>query len=292
LARSAARRAARTFGLFAAFVLFSSLPAAAFHADDAPLLASGSAPGPAWASYTFSTDGSRAVTDIVASGIGYPIQAAIYIYTGDDQLVFGFSFTRLSADEGLYVDLNPIGQNVHVDVTEPQIDGGVLKLGATMNDPSSTGEPTVGTFKQLLWISGTASRVDHSLRGDSGVQFQGKDTGRETFLYTSKDFAGGTNVQGGGGGIEGRVNADTHKTIDAFNTLIGFYRPMSGSVEDMSVDAPFGHVQCPCIFPSFANEGFGPPFGPGRYRFNLTGAGAGTSQPPEVVLGGADARLA
>jgi hypothetical protein len=289
LARRAARRAARTFGLFALFVLFSALPAAGFHADDAPLLASGSAPGPAWAAYSFSTSGSRVVTDIVASGIGYPIQAAIYVYDGDNHLVFGFSYTQVTADQGLYVDLNPVG--VHVDVTEPQIDGGVLKLGATMNDPSSGGEPAVGTFKQLLWISGTASRVDHSLRGDSGVQFKGKDTGRGTFLFTSKDFEGAVNVQGGGGGVEGRVSADTHKTIDAFNTLIGFYRPSAGSVEEMSVDAPFGHVQCPCTFPSYVEEGFGPPFGPGRYRFNLTGAGATTSQSGEVVLGGADARL-
>ncbi|HEV3475530.1 MAG TPA: hypothetical protein VG602_09205 [Actinomycetota bacterium] len=229
------------------------------------------------------------MTDIVASGIGYPIQAAVYIYTGDNRLVFGFSFTRVTADQGLYIDLSPAG--VHVDVTEPQIDGGVLRLGATMNDPSSGGEPAVGTFKQLLWISGTASRVDHSLRGDSGVHLQGRDTGRETFLYTSKNFEGAVNVQGGGGGVEGRVNADTHKIVDAFNTLIGFYRPSSGSVEDMSVDTPFGRVQCPCTFPSFTSEGFGPPFRAGRYRFNLTGAGATTTQPGEVVLGGADARL-
>jgi hypothetical protein len=286
LPKIGARRAARTIGLFAAFVLFLSLPATAFHADDAPLLASGSAPGPAWASYKFSTNGARAVTDIVASGIGYPIQAAIYLYTGDNRLVFGFSFTQTSADEGLYVDLDPAG--VHVDVTEPQIDGGVLKMGATLNDPSSSGEPAVGTFKQLLWIAGTASRVDHYLRGDAGVNFQGSDTGRGTFLYTSKDFDGAVNVQGGGGGIEGRVNADTHKTIDAFNTLIGFYRPLSGSVEDMSVDAPFGHVDCPCTFPSFVQEGLGPVYASGRYRFNLTGAGASSG---EVVVSGADARL-
>jgi hypothetical protein len=146
----------------------------------------------------------------------------------------------------------------------------------------------VGTFKQLLWIAGTASRVDHSLRGDAGVNFQGSDTGRGTFLYTSKDFEGAVNVQGGGGGIEGRVNADTHKTIDAFNTLIGFYRPLSGSVEDMSVDAPFGHVDCPCTFPSFVQEGLGPVYASGRYRFNLTGAGASSG---EVVVSGADARL-
>lgn len=292
MARTAARRRTRTLGLFAAFVLLSSQPASAFHADDAPLLASGSAPGPAWASYAFSTDGSRAVTDIVASGIGYPVQASIYVYTGNDRLVFGLSYTVLSADEGLYVDLNPGGQNVHVDATEPQIDGGVLKMGATMNDPSSGGEPAVGTFRLLLWVAGKATRVDHSLRGDTGVHFQGKDTGRETHLYTSKDFEGAANVQGGGGGAEGRVNADTRKTIDVLNTLIGFYRPSSGTVESMSVDAPFGHLECPCTFPTFVEEGLGPPFRAGQYRFNLTGAGASTTDPGEVVLAGADARLA
>lgn len=256
------------------------------------MLASNTAPGPAWTSYAFSTDGSKVVTDVVASGVGYPIQGAIYLYHGDGRLAFAFSFTDLSSEEGVYIDINPAGQPIHVDVTEPQIQGGVLRMGATLNDPSAGGAPVVGTFKELLWVSGTATQVDHSLRGEPGVRHLGTDSGRDTFIYTAKDFEGAVNVQGGQGGVGGRVNADTHKTLDAFNTLIGFYRPSSGSVEDMSVDTPFGNVDCPCTFPSFLQESFGQPFRAGRYRFNLTGAGASATNPAEVILGGADARLA
>jgi hypothetical protein len=283
---------ARTLGLFVALVLFSGQPATASHGDALPLLASNTAPGPAWTSYAFSTDGSKVVTDVVASGVGYPIQGAIYIYNGDNRLAFAFSFTAVSPDEGVYIDLNPAGRPVHVDVTKPQVQGGVLSMGATMNDPSAGGEPAVGTFKLLLWVAGTATQADHSLRGGSGVRHLGTDSGRETFLHTSKDFDGAANVQGGGGAVGGRVNADTHKTRDALNTLIGYYRPSSGSVGDMSVDTPFGRVDCPCSFPGFLKESSGEPFRSGRYVFNLTGAGAHATDPGDVILGGADARLA
>jgi hypothetical protein len=289
--RSVGRAIPRACALFVALVLFSGQQAGAFHSNDTPLLTSNTAPGPAWTSYAFSTDGSKVATDLVASGVGFPIQAAIYLYGGDQRLVVGFAFTILSAEEGVYIDLNPAGQPVHVDVTEPQVRGGVLEMGATINDPSSGGQPMVGDFKLLLWVSGTASQVDHSLRGESGVRHLGTDSGRSTFLYTSRDFEGAVNVQGGGGGIDGRVTADTHKRIDATGTLIGFYRASSGSVEDMSVDTPFGNVDCPCTFPYFLAEA-SQPFRAGSYRFNLTGAGASSTSPSEVILGGADARLA
>lgn len=272
-----------------ASVLVAPAPGQAFHQEELPLLHSGSRFGSGWFTYSFSTDGAMVATDVVARNVRLPIQAAIYVYDQDNRFVSGFTLTKLSGDTGVLVDATVAGQNVRVDLLQPQPTQPEFRLGLVWNDPEASGEPLVGTFKQLVWVAGSAGRTEYALRGDPGAAFGGNvRTGSRTFLYTSEDFTGTANLQAGVGAAEARVQQQAYLDYSAFGTLIGAYAPVTEALDVLSVDTPSGSVACACSFRHFVDGGSVPPFRPGGYRFHLTGASVAPNASGEVILGGAD----
>lgn len=271
--------------------IIAPAPGIAFHDDSTPLLGSGSATGEAWAAYRFTTDGGKVVGDIEATNVSWPIQGGVLVYDTDGRVAGGAIWTVLEKGNGVLVNANLTPEHqVQVSTLQP-VSTEAFGVGIRLNNPDLGPPDWVGEFTFLMWIGGTAERTEHSLRGVPGVGLAGRTSGSHTFLYTSKDFKGLANVQVGDSNANARLNAKTSVTIEARQTLIGNYRSVGTGADQMSVDRPSGPHPCPCSFLDFTPVGLSTPFGPGTYTFNLSGAGAGTTNLHEIVLGGADALL-
>ncbi|MGH2691784.1 MAG: hypothetical protein ACRDHM_04705 [Actinomycetota bacterium] len=281
----------RTRIVFLVLLALSSAaaPARASHDDATPPLDRGESPSPHWVSYAFSTDGAKVVADFEVQQVRKPAQVGYALYDDQNRSIFRYMFVDVDGTTGVYVDGTPAGENIHVDLTQPSSESSPIGVALTINGKNV--EPVAGTFKLLMWSAGGGKRHIHSLRGATGSSCLGVASGKDTFLYTGRDFSGtATVVAGVGGSVGARANMETTRTVHAKGTLVGAYLPMISAADEMSVDAPWGSADCPCFFGSFLPNAPSTPFGPGTYTFHDTGAGAAGGE-GEVVLAGADAEL-
>lgn len=174
-----------------------------------------------------------------------------------------------------------------------------MRLRLRINDPALDRDPVTGEIKLLLWAIGETKRTILELRGEQGVAYIASKMGHRSFLHTSMDFKGLANLQAGGNAVVpfgygdfvgARANVQTSITEQVEGTLVGSFKPVSASVDQMTADTPSGPRDCSCYFWNFVEEDSETPAGPGPYTFHLTGAGAGGGL-GEILLSGVDAAL-
>lgn len=182
----------------------------------------------------------------------------------DGRPVITIVFVRLAPDAGVIaqVDGGPLG-----DVSVRQVvDGDSLPgFGAEL----IVHDPAPGQYTWLAFAAGDTDRWDLSVRGGSGVALSGQRTqGDRTWVLGGEDFRGQAMLSAFASGLGGRVNLTTERVLEAERGLVGVFVKGLATQATMGLTPPVGpHRTCPCAF-----DGSG---GPGRYVFDLTGAGAG-----------------
>lgn len=296
-----------------AMLLPLATPALATDPYSVPVLSSGGGAGAGWASYRFTTDGSIVAATVGATDTGSAMLAA-YLYDASNALIFGFTFTLVGypSDGEITIVDTPL-LNIHTDTTAPEASGGGAGLAFTLNDPEFGGEPMVGTYKLLTFVSGHAASWDHSFRGGAGTTLDAELSGSDTFLYDGRDFTGPLHVERFSAGTGGRAQAGTDLTVPiqdrffgvAYSTNFKIVCPAvtcvgAPSTDVLTLTRPLTTAPEACFCTLDGARA-------GEYAFHLTGVDASTTTGvvectdvacaialaynDALIVGGADARL-
>ncbi len=291
-------------------MLLAASPASATHGYDLPMsLHGGEASGPFWVAYKVKTNGAGVTTHFNVNELTLPSQLGAMIYKGDT-LYFGITQTFLAGYNGALADVNVVPDNpVHFEFSEASPTFPWTRAAMNMNG-FGTPNPYKGELTFVWWIAGGNAGVTHSLDAENnGVSMTGGrmcppeatscaygtgwESGTDTFVYSSEDFAGPANVKAGVGSVAARVNLATARSVTIDGTLIGAFHAFAGHADRLEVDRPAGgRVECPLAGCWFTNVDQARA-GSGTYTFHATGAGAGPwlTGFGELVVGGADLRL-
>lgn len=283
-------------------------------ASDEPfgVLASGRNTTSQWQAYTIRSAGGHYRLEWSMDVEQDPLQIGAFFYTGDDEFRAGFTWTGFTYQESSHYELNVVpGSPI---AGEPTIDADGYHQTAMIGGPflGSAEEPKV--TKILIWASGDLSGgSDWQLRTTPQAHLVTDDAGEvemtsgtDAFVHLSQDFEGAAKagVQRRvpptpfGSGIGARAAAITSKTVEVEHALVGGFwtlgegSPFSAQGYAMQVSGSNGYEQnckvTPCSWyplePSSA-------IGPGTYRFDLSGGGAGIGTFGDAMLWGVDARL-
>jgi hypothetical protein len=171
-----------------------------------------------------------------------------------------------------------------------------VPYGGEVNITFDSASLPPGTYKALFVAGGDGTGWSWALKGNSGVSAPtARTSGSDVYAFSAKDFAGPASAQAyaGLGGISSMGaagNVGTERAITAAHTLVGmgFFAPGTTAKVEMTMQGPGGSQTCNCTLSEFAGPHAA---GPGTWRFTYTGAGAGTSNLSDVLLGVADAYL-
>ncbi|MDQ3991256.1 MAG: hypothetical protein M3245_02945, partial [Actinomycetota bacterium] len=272
-------------GTLLALATAVSVPAAASHAPETPVLASG-ASSTGWVSYKVFTTGPEILFDVATADNQAPYQTGVYVYREDRSLLGGITISSFGNETSAIVELTP---PVGPPVREERVVSRTGTGGNTSESRIIPGGPD-RAFYVLAWGAGTEIAWSHAVRGEpwndpdtGGVRILSRDEGTRAFLYRSRDFRSVAHVEAHAVvGAGGRVTVAGQRVLEVEDTLVGLFTPLFpiGSVPPlalqanrMSVDTPAGPRDCfqSCSFSAFQGAGHA---GPGTYAFHLTGAGA------------------
>jgi hypothetical protein len=240
---------------------------------------------PGWASAQVQTDGGEFTAETQLLDLAPPTITAVYVL-GADGTPFG-GVTMIAGDEGLRV-------LVHEDEALPDglhVDARVLHLGAagfvgrvicSACEPDTYHVVTyaVGGFREGSW--GVTA---------PGLRVLATDAGPEAFLVRLADFESdlAADVCCWAGP---RVAMNARYDMDVSHLLVGQYWGWPEVEEfqlgryNLTVDGPSGRRECPCEFVDI------PAMGPGHYTFSAAALGVGAGDSGQILLYGADVRLA
>lgn len=283
-------RAKRLVLWLSACLLAATPTAAGFHIDGVDPIETRTSSEGSWASFTVTTDGAQVALDGRIDGSGSHIAYgwAVFDSTGEQRFqttVFGYT-----SPSGAHVELHALGQDVeHSDHAWSSGGFRTIQWGSGLDEP--------GTYTFVVWTAGVFRSWTWTLSGEPGVSVGDVLEGDRTFLYTSSNFTGPVNVQSYGVGAGLRFQSNTSIDLHVEDQLFGAFQKAGSpgnpnALNELAVTGPDeARRTCPCAFGSWdGSEGDGS----GSYTFHHTGVGveAGFMPPPEVLVAGADARLA
>lgn len=234
----------------------------------------GVASGPSSESIRFESDGGTIALALQGSGSG---AAGGGIYLGGPAGSILVTVARIPNHDGLLVE--------HQGAVSVRAD-----MSAATNPDGSFSEQIVlydapaGTYDLIAFGAGGVTQWTWTVQ-DEGASLARKATGGTTWLATSRDFRGESNVQVFEAGAGARAT-DGRFAFGVEKGLVGvFYQVHATSVhESLMASTPAGPRECTCAW--LAN-------GPrGGYVLHESGVGAGHALLAEVVFIGADATFA
>jgi hypothetical protein len=267
----------------------------AARADSFPVVASGGGPTHGWTAIEWSqTSGAQGVLTVLNSNVGGPGFVSLYLYDATDRGLGGASVGILGNLGDLHYQVNtpPITPAEQTIVTTRSV-----PYGGQVNVTFDSASLPPGTYKAIFVAGGDGTGWTWALKGNSAVSPPTATTsGSDVFAYSAKDFSGPASAQAYAGGwsvssMGAAANVHTQRSITASHTLvgIGFLAPGATTAKvEMTMDGPGRVANCYCPLADVTGSGAA---GPGTWRFTYTGAGAGTSNLADVLLGAADASL-
>jgi hypothetical protein len=288
-----ATRTAARLAVLALFItaVVAQVPA---RADSLPVIASGGARTHGWAAIEWShASGAQGSLTILNSNVTGPGFASLYLYDATDHGLGG-------ANVGILGNLGDVHSQVNVPPVPP-VDQTIVTTrsipygGQVTITFDSTSLPP-GTYKAVFVAGGDGTGWTWSLSGNSAVSPPTASTsGSDVYAYSAKDFSGPASAEAYAGfgavsSMGAQVSLHTERAITAAHTLIGigFFAPGTNVNTEMTMEGPGRTATCSCAFSNFAGPDA---VGPGTWTFRYTGAGAGTSNLADILLGAADVSL-
>lgn len=279
--RAMRRTPAIVFLVALLFTVVPGTPAAAFHADDLPLIMTGEGTGSGWFAFTVETDGAPFAADIQLGGAHGGYQGGLLEYHADERFRAGFRGTWLPAENEFAVHGAPTDD---VSILLRDGDGGTPGLGATWN---AAGPTLVGTIKVLMYAVGEeAEGHTWTIRGEAGVTIHGVEQGEDAAMYTSRHFDAERHIKASvstpAAGIGVRHTEDARLTLDVDRVILGGFGSAIGTgVHDNELSAERDGFARPC--PCHMNEIQGSDaWRAATYTFQVSGTSVGPA--PEFYL--------
>ena len=298
-----------------------SLPAQAAPGEKVLLEDGGSTAG--WSAYIVSAEGGRYELEWNYKVTRHPVQVGVLHYDGQNNSLGGFTYTAFTYQNSYRSEVNVLpGQPVKV---EEYVDayGYQQRVVVGGNLPGSEGDAVVR--KLVIWTSGAVDQgwtmklsgpMSADLARDPETQ-ELISTSGPAYVYMSKDLGGTANVgaQGSVPRVEGVLPNGTGPGVRGAALARREFpvtRALVGSVQQLGQQGPFGaqaatvdfytpggfRKQChlpalvtnegPCAFYDLAGPQV---LGPGQYRLQFTGAGAGLGPFGDLLFWYLDAEL-
>lgn len=256
-------------------ILMATLAPPMHGANGASLLATGTSEANGSSSLRFESDGGMMAIDIVGRGAGGAAGGG-FLVNGPAGAVL-VTVAKVPNQDGVLVDMRGPAA-VRLDMTATtDTDGSFGKGLVFQNAPA-------GTYELIAFGAGDMASWTWSLQ-DEGARVVAKTTKvGGTWLATSRDFNGASNVQAFQAGAGARAT-DGKYPFHASSGLVGVFYPIHAtSVHDsLRASTPTGSRDCTCAWLT--------PGASGDYTLWENGVGAGQALLADVLFIGADARF-
>jgi hypothetical protein len=237
--------------------------------------------------------GAQGVLTVLNSNVKGPGFVSLYVYDARDRGLGGGNVGILGNLGDLHYQVNtpPVPPAEQTIVTTRSI-----PYGGEVNVSFDSASLPAGAYKAIFVAGGDGTGWTWALKGNSAVSPPTSTTsGSDVYAYSAKDLSGPASAQayagfGGVSSMGAAANVHTQRSITAAHTLVGmgFWAPATAAKVEMTMDGPGRIDACNCPLADFTGPAAA---GPGTWRFMYTGAGAGTSNLADILLGVADAYL-
>ena len=275
----------RTLGLLVPLLAVAVLagPARAGAPSRDPVVTTAGGSGSRWTAATLQTDGSRASSELLLSGLSSPAVVSARVFL-DGVRVSTANLTLRAAGggRGLLVDAPSVaGIALHVDQTEDDSDYRFSDVSVTVT-VNPDGPVRVGRVSLVLYAAATSlDHWDWTLSAAPGAHVLGTAQGREAFAYSARDFdSSDLSVYAGQsvtsvGSVHARLNSAATKTLALDPRLLGSYTTFG--TDRLSISGPASGRTCAPSCDIDPNDRQTRLPASGSYTFHLDGSSVGSS---------------